>query len=704
MNQPLKLPEGPRPPYPAVSEFLNPRWFVGFVRAFVGSWFVTRNFRAFLLGIPAIVFLCAGGLAISRLAKEPDDSLAAAYEYAAVNAGRLGSDAEADLMWERLMQLRSDDKRYQFILATRLVEQEKYDEARRHLDVLTGEEGYTPARLWLVQHAREEAPVFVLTPEQQAAQLQAAVTESPENAEAHRLLARLYVERNDLRLAERHLLQAVEQHAILGLPLFELQMRLGRSNRKEAFSHLRKAARALERRVLVDPDEVQNRIYWAQSLIYLGQADEAEAILTEALQSHDTVELKQAAAALMVGQARDRLGRTGFNAGPAATYLKRAIEIYPQHPQLGEMVVALAGRGGRFEEGHLSPLLAHLASLLESNNEDARTRVTLAQLRLLLSEKEQAAELLTADTTGNTGVQSLLVRVYREQGQNDKAEKLARSLLRKLTARVEERPSDTGAVVNLMDGYIVARQYDKAVELIDHYTEAEGVSARELPDSLKRRYVAACVVAFGEKVNIDGSTAMPFLEQAVATGHYSPEVIGLVGQRVFADDESSESAEALLTSMLVDGTANARIYSVLGKSALAVDRLDDAVRYLKLAIDQTPDNPILQNNLALALIRVSGDNFVEAMDLCTKALEQMPRHPDVLTTRAEITIARQRWKEARVDLERALPQRPRSAKLREMLVAVYEAMGEQSLVEEHRKVLAEINSSSADEATHSGTQ
>jgi len=691
MNQPLQVPDGPLPPYPAVSEFLNPRWFVGFIRAFVGSWFVTRNFRAFLLGIPTIMFLCAGGLATSRLAEDPGDNLAAAYERAAVNAGRLGADEEADLMWERLMQLRSEDKRYQFILATRLVEQEKYDEARRHLDVLTAEEGYTPARLWLVQHARGESPVFKLTTEQQIDQLQAAVAESPQDAEAHRLLATLHVERNDLRVAEKHLQQAVQQHAILGLPLFELQMRLGRDNREEALSYLRKAARALERRVVTDPDEVQNRIYWAQALIYLGEASEAEAILIESLQTHDSKKLRQAAAALMIGQARQMLSKSSLNAGPASSYLKRAVEIHPQHPQLGAMVVALGGRGGRFSSADLAPLLAHLKSLLENNEENAGNRVTLAQLHTMLSEYDQAAELLESDQTGNTGAQSLLVRVYREQGRHDEAELLTKSLLKTLTATVEKRPADNEAVAGLLDGYLVARQYKKAIALTDRYMASEGLSARELPEVIKRRYVASCVVVYGENVSTDVLEAISFLRKAVDSGHYTPELIQLIVQRSLKDDEAAELAQSLLTKMLADGTSNVQIYSALGTTALALNRLEDAVRSLRLALDQSPGNPILSNNLSLALIRSSDNNFAEAMTLCAAALERMPQHPDVLTTRAEIWLVRKRWKDARVDLEKALPQRPKSAKLREMLIETYKGMGEESLMEEHERVLAEIN-------------
>ena len=101
-----------------------------------------------------------------------------------------------------------------------------------------------------------------------------------------------------------------------------------------------------------------------------------------------------------------------------------------------------------------------------------------------------------------------------------------------------------------------------------------------------------------------------------------------------------------------------------------------------------PQNPVLQNNLAVALIRSSSDNFTEARQLCESSLQQLPDHPDVLTTRAEILIARKHWAAARVDLETALPRRSEQPLVRRMLIAVYEALNLPDLAKEHKEALA----------------
>jgi|GEM_PF-5455513 len=693
MNQPLRLRKGRLPDYPTIGEFLNPRWFVGFVRAFVGGWFVSRNYWSFLLGIPAVAVTCAGALATMRLAEKPGDRLAVAYERAAVKAGRVGSDAEADLMWKRLMQLKSEDKRYQLALATRLVEQEKYDEARRHLDALTGEDGFTPARLWLVDHARGESPVFKLTPEQQAEQLQAAVKESPEDAEAHRLLAQLYVERNDLRVAEKHLLQSVNRHATLGLPLFELQKRLGRDNEAEAFAYLRKAAMALEELVLAEPDDVENRIHWAQALIYLGEETEAEAILTESLQTIESAELRRAAAALMIGQARQLLSQSGLNTTPAAQYLKRAVNVYPEHPQVIPMVIALGARGGNFSSEDLAPLVSHVEALGESDDNDATAsgrRLTLARLHMLTSEYDQAAAVLESDQTQSPEIQILLISIYEKQGRRDDVTRLTESVLKSLETAVEESPTDVAALARLLNAYLVAHQYQKALEKVERYTASAGIATRELPQLMKQRYVAACLAVYELEASHNVPEAFSFLHKAVESGFYTSQLIQLVAQRSLAGGDASEDAQALLSKMLADGIANTQIYSAIGTVALLMEQPEKAVRHLHLAQEQDPGNPVLKNNLALALIRSSENNFAEAMELCTAALERLPDHPDVLTTRAEISMARKRWQVARLDLEKALPRRPKSAKLRELLIEVYDGMGETALIEEHEKVLAEL--------------
>ena len=65
----------------------------------------------------------------------------------------------------------------------------------------------------------------------------------------------------------------------------------------------------------------------------------------------------------------------------------------------------------------------------------------------------------------------------------------------------------------------------------------------------------------------------------------------------------------------------------------------------------------------------------------------MPGHPDVLSTRAEISVVRNRWPEARVDLEAALTQRPQSILVRQLLVRVYTELNEPDLAAEHQKAL-----------------
>jgi len=696
MNQPLRPSRGKVPPYPTAGEFINPRWTVGFFRAFLGSWLVTRNFRSLVAGAPAVAFLCIGGASTWQRSKDPGDELAVTYERAAVAAGRLGADAEADLMWERLMQLRADDKRYQFVLATRLVDQEKYAEAQRHLDVLTGSEGYTPARMWLVTHARGESPVFELTSDQQVQQLQAAVTESPQNAGAHRLLAQLHVEREDFRVAEKHLTQAVERHAVLGLPLFELQLRLGRSNERESKLILRRAAAALEDLVVADPQNVENRIYWAQSLIYLGETTEAEAILTEAVKSNDSTKLSEATASLMIGQAQQLLRKSSLNTTPAASYLKKAVQIHPQHPALATMVVGLASRGASFSEQELASLIDHLKTQLTDDEVSVNSRVQLGQIYTLLKLYPQAAELLEAGPEEHPAVQALLVRVYREQGKTADVEQLTKSMIAGLSTDAADKPGDVGAMLALMDGYLVAKRYADAVELADRHCEESGQEIMSLPPLVRTRYVAACLAARG--TGADEEQAMSWFQKAVNTGIYTPELIQLIARTSVGDTPVAIRAQELITTMLANGSANIQIYSALGTHALAADNLDVAIQYLRLAVAQVPGNPVLNNNLALALIRSSRDNYAEALELCNAALTRMPRHPDVLSTRAEVMLARKRWAEARQDLEAALPSRPKNIAIRKMLVEVYSAIREPSLAKEHQQALDRLNAA-ADSAS-----
>ncbi len=685
-----------RIPYPSVGEFLSPFMFVGFLRAFVGGWFLSRYYRALFIAAPTLIFVFFGAYVTWRMSQPPGDDLAIAYHDAAVSARRLGSYAESEIMWERLMQLRPYEQSYQFSLATSLAERKQFAEAGRHLEVLTGEHGYTPARLWLVQQSHEDGSGFSLTLEQQIAQLQTVLDEEPYNTEAHRLLAQIHVERGDFRVAEQHLLRAAERHPTLGLLLYELQVRLKRENKADSLRLLRRAAIGFEEKVIQSPGDVQSRIFWSQALDHLGKTVEAEAVLTEALKSYDTPKLRAVTARFMIRKAQLLVAKSPLNSPAAAKFLVKAVQLQPDHRELPSLCFTMAETGARFSENNLAPVVAHLQKNVESEPSDLRTRLTLAKMLTMLGRHTDAAELLEAHQNQNTRVRALLAQIYRAVGRTDEARTLTDSMLTALQKIADDQPDQAGPVTELVHGLIIAERFPEAISIVDDFAGQTNQDLHELPSDLRQLYVAASVAQFQimAEDTVD-EKAYSLVKKAAETGYVSGALIQLLANQAYSHGLFAESSNDILTRLLAAGQINSHIYSSLGNQALLAGYVDAAVQHLRLALAQDPGNPGIQNNLALALIRQSADNAGTAYKLCNQALETVPGHPDALSTRAEIQMARNRWAEARIDLETALPSRPHCETVRGLLIRLYTELNETGLAAEHRRVLEAIRKAQA---------
>ena len=692
---------------PSPGEFLHPSNIFRFLWSFISGWFLSRDYRLFFMGTPFLIFLVSSVVATWLLGAQPEDRMALDYERAAMIAMRDARMEEADLMWEQLMTLRPDEKQYQYTLLLNLVEQKKYDEAQKHVEALIrpGDDGYTPARIWLVMHARGEDPVFEVKSEKQSALLKAAIEDDPHNrliAEAHRLLAQTYIERNDLRLAEQHLLGSVRQNPILGLLLVELQERLGRelTNRLQL---LRDAERAYALRADDDPGNPQWRNGWSHALVALNKIDEARSVLTEGANSTEDPEMRTAMQAgladFYLGQATAQLQLSAFRRDDAARLLVLAIEADPQSIRVAQACMSLAGSGATFTSDDLAPLIAYRRSVVNSDLAGLDDRILLTQLLAIVGEYDQGADLIAADAEGDRSVTSLLVRMKRAAGHTTFANQMAEKLVAETRADFETNPDDPTTVLEYADALVTSTLYADAVLLIDAYVKRAGRSYSEVASGIRNLYVTQCVAAFDDNYSSSAAAdndAFQFLQKGVECRLITPSLVQRLAKLSATDETLASRADDVLVGLLATGDSNAEIYSIVGTEYLRSDRPERAAGYLKQACALSPNDPLNLNNYALALIRWSRNNYEQAMDLCERVLEKLPDHPDVLSTRAEILVARSHWDEARRDLEIALPVRPESANVRKLLVQIYTEVGEEPLAEYHKLELQRLTAGSAD--------
>lgn len=191
----------------------------------------------------------------------------------------------------------------------------------------------------------------------------------------------------------------------------------------------------------------------------------------------------------------------------------------------------------------------------------------------------------------------------------------------------------------------------------------------------------------------DFPEALKLLDGALKTNSVSMSVLERLVTLSCSDSDWSKSADEALNNMLANGAGNSDIYNLIGSRALETQQTAKAKRYPERAYRLSRKNPMVLNNLALALTRDSISDPERALGLAEDALKILPDHPDVLSTRAEVFIAMERWEDARHDLEVSLPSRPKSVNCHRLLAQVCDKMGDDSLAEKHRKLISELEAS-----------
>ncbi|MGV2333905.1 MAG UNVERIFIED_CONTAM: tetratricopeptide repeat protein [Planctomycetaceae bacterium] len=160
--------------------------------------------------------------------------------------------------------------------------------------------------------------------------------------------------------------------------------------------------------------------------------------------------------------------------------------------------------------------------------------------------------------------------------------------------------------------------------------------------------------------------------------------IDRLARLVIADGVGAVEAEQALTNLRVDGRHAMLVLNSLAARALTARKYERSVIWLDVADALCRgENPIILNNLAVALVRSSPSAPERALDYVERSLAILPDNPDVLSTRAEVYLARSNHRAALADLEKAIQVRPDRPTIHRLLAMTYEASGKSDLARHH---------------------
>jgi tetratricopeptide (TPR) repeat protein len=682
-----------------LSELIVPRNQFHWLLTAMECWIFSRTGRNLILGLPFLV--CALAL-VGMLWWLRHASMAPILKQfeARYNQAVAADDLEAqELCLSGLMTYRPGNPEYRLRLGSFLVERGSTAAGLSYILSLAPDktDGYAPARMWLVQQAMQEEPYLELDSEQIEGQLLRVVEMQEDNVDAHQMLAELYVNQKEWRLAEKHLVDAARARPELNLAVAKLKQTLGRSTESIREYALR-AEQALTDRLSMNRFDAEVRIALVEAKLMLGQQTEARELLVAGLEAGDNDKLRRALSDFDLLVAERRLSESVVNRDVALQLALGALQLDAANPRAILMLARLQTMGAAIEPALLEPAIAYWTEQAQLPDVTPATRSLLSQALALGGQPYRAAQVLEPLLNQQPDLRLRYAALLKRAGKQQEATIVLDQLLAETRVIANENPQDMVAAARYAEVLMLARKLHDCAAFLRSFARDGAESRLPEDERLRHLYGIICIEIY------DASTSDPavlmdedplgLLTEAVQIPTTAGQAMDRLVRIAFSDGPDAARAVKLVDQFRAVADPNGRVLSLLGLYALQADDASRARSYLEQANAQARGrNIMILNNLAIALVRMDPRDPDRALQSVEQALVLSPEHPDLLSTRGEVFVALERWPEAAADLKKALKQRPNSIETHRLLIEVYTALSEPGQAEYHRRRVTELQGS-----------
>lgn len=699
--------------YPSIPELLSPRNAIHLVLGWCESWIFSRGYRQLLAGLP-FAFLSIGGiLLVSWLQNAPDDPLIAQYESAYNEAVSVKDVLRQETYLRALSSLRSTNPAYQFRIAQFMLREGRLNEGLNEILKLTPENtlGYSEARIWLVQQAMGPKPLKPLTLDEIEVQLKTVLKQIPNHLEAHQLLARLHLQRKEWKLAETHMTEVAALKPEENLALAKLKKLLNRSD-TEFKTTADKAIVALAAQLESDRTNPEKRLALADALMLTGQESQTREVLVSGLEQQDDAALRTALCNLEMFQVNRKLTENALNRDVAVGAAVAALQRDPSNVAGIELLLRLHAMGAEISPGSVQASLDHWQRTSEETPDDDVSRMRYCNLLVATGLNAQAAEALQPMIADHPKLRLMYAGLLKQSDKTDEATALLETVVSESREKLEANPADTTAAATMAEAFLAqGRAEDVRKHLAAFAVDAAGGRVPSDP-GLAALYGRSCIDSYDKltgyredprKIDVaaeelavskaDSETLITLLADALVSPATTALAVNRVARLSLSAHPAAAKAEELVRNLRLEGTQGSQVLNLLGMHALEMKRFDKAQGYLSQANNQTRNqDPMILNNLAIAIIRGGGDSKERALELANRTLAILPDHPDAITTRAEIYVAMERWDDAIADLIQALKLRSDSSLVHRLLEKAYTGLSDLEMAAKHGERAAELES------------
>lgn len=624
------------------------------------EWCFSRNPGQLFAGIPLIAILIAGRVLAGRAEMQLPAEVSR-ITTVLNTAEAEGNLARQEAMLRTMCSLQPRVESWRFRLAMLTWVSGRRDECRQLLRGLTadGIPGFAAARLWLVKNARSGNRLLELSENEQIRQLQAALETDTGTPETFILLAGLYVNQQEILLAEKLYLRAADldpksvEHLLtfaqITAPTQSVLVRIERC--------LASLAASLQK----DPRDFASLSVLVRSCLRLGRLKPALEYIATAKKTENSEPLRNLEAEVLEAAVRLRSTTAFLPSDELLSTAELALSLSPELPQALDLAVLMQ----LFDGAEFSPQSTRRATDAWRSRipaDDLKNR-GLALALILTKDFTAAAELLQKSDQLRPVEQLALAHALYQSGHVEQALRVADA------ATPQELVSSPSGSRNTLLFYRVAGNLDRGREkcgipgTTPELLQLEA-SAALLEFDLITGYPGDFSPSKSAWKPVAGRQLSENSLKLLETALRQPASQAAASRRLYQlrrqDPAVRDMADHLITRLRVELGDPTPLLLVLGTLSLNDAAWTDATHFLQVAHTTSPGNPAVLNNLAIAIVRSdAGERFREALKLADAALALVPDNADLLATRGEVHVALANWADASRDLQRALLLQPR---------------------------------------------
>jgi len=664
---------------------------------FLKDWFCSRKMHRLPGAVPAILLTLAVPFTNVMLLNQSDATLTH-YQRQLQLAAERQDPAQQELLLRGLAAQRPSDLSLRLQLADFLWTQRSKEAGWAEYENIARQNaiGAADANLWIARNAMSPAPFRRLSDQQLVQHLQQALQTGKDNAEAHSLLARLYLQAGELAMGERQLRLAADAD----LTCLDELLTFCR-NRSRPFpppQKIQQRLQQLKQQLESRPDNEDSRLRLVTLLVILDNPDEAERVLNAGLQGQDSVTLKRTAAELQLYRVRQQIFSPQMTGDESLLGVRKALQLDPASEQAPLLAALLHLEGAQFNP-YADAALQHWQSAVQQSAAPAALQA-LALLQFACDRPVESIATFSRLPQKSTADATVIIAALIQTGRSAEALSEAHAAAAPLLA--------SGTVANRIAAaelFSQATAFAEGRKCLDS-PGSSPADARLLSNARSRLAIDELDALIGHPGHFQ-TLAQAWIPQApedaagrlpplIETGLESTELAPRVADRLYlltlqGGTLGTIAEESLSVHRARGGNAEG-ILIAIGSRALQVEQFDSALYWLELARKSSvKPTATLLNNLAIAIVR-SGrqDRYPEALELANSALQDLPGNHMVLATRAEVYLALNEPRLARQDLDAALQLRPDYVETLQLLATTAERQGESQQAAEFRQRAATL--------------